>query len=74
MWRQCRPGRIEASWVLEGQRVTYGVTLPSGCQGRLLPNLHYHQYTLADHPLTLTTEGCLLGDGEHLITFELDSP
>ena len=73
MWHQCRHGRIEASWVLEGQSVTYRVTLLSGCQGRLLPNLHHHQYTLAGSSLTLPTEGYLLGDGEHLITFELAS-
>ena len=73
MWHQCRHRRIEASWVLEGQRVTYRVTLPSGCQGRLLPKLHHHQYTLAGSSLTLPTEGYLLGDGEHLITFELAS-
>ena len=74
MWHQCRHGRIEASWVLDGQRVTYRVTLPSGCQGRLLPNPYHHQYTFAGNPLTLPTEGCLLGEGKHLITFELASP
>ena len=73
MWHQCRHGRIEASWVLKGESVTYRVTLQSGFQGRLLPNLHHHQYTLASNPMTLPTEGCLLGDGEHLITFWLTS-
>ena len=73
MWHQCRHGRIEASWVLDGQSVTYRITLPSGCQGRLLPNPHHHQYKLAGSPLTLPTEGCLLGEGDHLITFELAS-
>ena len=34
-WHDCRHGRIEAGWALEGDRVTYRVTLPPGCSGRL---------------------------------------
>ena len=33
-WHDCRHGRIEAGWALEGDTVTYRVTLPQGTQGR----------------------------------------
>ncbi len=34
-WHDCRHGRIEAGWSLEGKSVTYTVTLPPGTKGRL---------------------------------------
>ena len=37
MWHDCRHGRIEAAWRIEGDRVTYTVTLPEGCQGVMPP-------------------------------------
>ncbi|GGL72020.1 alpha-L-rhamnosidase [Wenxinia marina] len=33
MWHECRHGRIEAAWRIEGGHVTYTVTLPEGCEG-----------------------------------------
>lgn len=33
MWHDCRHGRIEAAWRIEGNRVVYTVTLPEGCEG-----------------------------------------
>ncbi|MFN3274252.1 MAG: family 78 glycoside hydrolase catalytic domain [Paracoccus sp. (in: a-proteobacteria)] len=35
MWHDCRHGRIEAAWKIEGSRVTYTVTLPEGCTGEI---------------------------------------
>ena len=33
MWHECRHGRIEAAWRIDGDQVTYTVTLPEGCTG-----------------------------------------
>lgn len=33
MWHDCRHGRIEAAWRIEGDKVRYSVTLPEGCVG-----------------------------------------
>jgi len=40
MWHDCRHGRIEAGWQIVDQRVTYRVTLPHGCEGRIPAGLH----------------------------------
>ena len=32
MWHDCRHGRVEAGWTVEGDRVRYTVTLPDGCR------------------------------------------
>ena len=37
-WHDCRHGRIEAAWSVSGDAVTYKVTLPAGCTGRLTAN------------------------------------
>ncbi|RYH02564.1 alpha-L-rhamnosidase [Salipiger sp. IMCC34102] len=55
MWHDCRLGRIEAGWTLDGRTVTYTVTLPEGCEG------------LLDGPLG---DG-VVGAGTHEFAFDL---
>ncbi|MBP0484779.1 alpha-L-rhamnosidase [Sagittula salina] len=55
MWHACRHGRIEAAWRLDGNRVTYTVTLPQGVEAR------------ADAAIG----GGTYGPGTHEITFDL---
>lgn len=33
IWHDCRHGRIEAGWRLDGDKVLYTVNLPEGCEG-----------------------------------------
>lgn len=54
IWHNCRHGRIEAGWKLEGKTVTYTVTLPQGCEAELADKIG----------------GGTLGAGTHTITFE----
>lgn len=58
-WHDCRHGRIEAGWVLDGSKVTYTVTLPPGTQGRL------------GRAVDGLPEGTLLPSGTHVLTFHL---
>ncbi|KAA9008866.1 alpha-L-rhamnosidase [Histidinibacterium aquaticum] len=55
MWHDCRHGRIEAGWSVDGGRVTYRVTLPEGCEA-----------VAADE-----IGGGTYGPGTHEITFDL---
>lgn len=70
-WHDCRHGRIEAGWALEGTRVTYRVTLPQGCAGRLLPAAQRRGLTLDGRPVDMPADGLALGAGRHEITFDL---
>ena len=72
-WHDCRHGRIEAGWVLEGQAVTYAVTLPHGCTGRLMPDAARTNLHIDGKPVTVPTEGLPLPWGPHKITFDLTS-
>ncbi|WP_222863137.1 alpha-L-rhamnosidase [Marinomonas sp. IMCC 4694] len=40
MWHDCRLGRIEASWKLEGNKAIYTLSLPEGCSGTLPLSKH----------------------------------
>lgn len=70
-WHDCRHGRIEAGWTLEGDRVTYGVTLPQGCTGRIMPNPAHKSFTLAGQAVDIPAEGLTIGSGTHEIAFRL---
>lgn len=70
-WHDCRHGRIEAGWTLEGDRVTYGVTLPQGCTGRIMPNPAHKSVTLAGQAVDIPAEGLTIGSGTHEIAFRL---
>jgi Bacterial alpha-L-rhamnosidase. len=55
MWHDCRHGRIEAAWRIDGGRATYTVNLPEGVEG------------VADAALG----GGTFGPGTHSFTLEL---
>jgi alpha-L-rhamnosidase len=71
MWHDCRLGRIEAGWTLDGAAVAYAVTLPDGCRGRLLPNPRHRDVQLDGRAVSVPPEGIPLSNGKHVITFDL---
>ena len=71
MWHDCRLGRIEAGWRLDGAAVAYTVTLPDGCHGRLLPNPRHRDVRLDGRAISVPPEGIPLNSGKHAITFDL---
>ncbi len=70
-WHNCRHGRIEAGWALDGQTVTCRVTLPPGCTGRLAANPARRDVTLAGKPVIVAAGGLTLPPGIHEITFRI---
>lgn len=70
-WHDCRHGRIEVGWMLAGTTVTFRVTLPKGCTGRLSANPHRVNLRLDGHPATVPAEGLRVAAGQHVITFDL---
>ena len=52
MWHQCRHGRIEAGWRINGDRVIYSVTLPEGCDGIASDRLGGGTYGAGTHNFT----------------------
>ena len=71
MWHDCRHGRVEAGWEKKEQQVDYRVTLPAGCQGRLMPNALHQHVQLNGNPVSVPSEGHLINAGSHQISFEL---
>jgi alpha-L-rhamnosidase len=63
-------GRIEAAWQLDGDRVTYDVTVPSGSEGVLVLDPSYADATLDGAPIA-GTESRPLAPGRHTITFRI---
>jgi alpha-L-rhamnosidase len=70
-WHDCRHGRIEAGWALHGARVTYRVTLPEGCTGRLTASDQRKNLTLDGKPVSVPAGGLAVPAGHHEITFDL---
>ena len=70
-WHDCRHGRIQAAWVLNGATVTYTVTLPDGCAGRLTHSTNRTNMQLDGHAVTVPVEGLVLTSGPHTFTFDL---
>jgi alpha-L-rhamnosidase len=70
-WHECRHGRIEAGWALDGDRVRYDVTLPQGATGRLAANPGRRDVQVNGTPATVPAEGLILQAGVHKITFYL---
>ena len=70
-WHDCRHGRIEAGWVLDGDRVNYRVTLPPGCTGRLLTNPAHQAVQVGGQPVDIPEGGLILGSGAHDISFRV---
>ena len=67
MWHDCRHGRIEAGWRLEGDRAIYTVTLPEGCTG-VIPEPR-KGLTLDSEHVTVPEGGLEIGSGTHEIGF-----
>ena len=70
-WHDCRHGRIEAGWSVQDGLVTYRVTLPAGCSGRLVANPARHDVTLGGKPVTVPAGGLLVAAGSHTFTFRV---
>lgn len=67
-WHDCRHGRIEAGWSLDGDRVTYRVTLPQGTRGILGVKAARSDLAVGGKP---AKAGDILPPGRHEITFRL---
>ncbi len=70
-WHDCRHGRIEAGWTLAGTSVTYRVSLPHGCTGRLTASAHRRNVAVNGMPVTVPADGLTLPAGKHDISFDL---
>jgi alpha-L-rhamnosidase len=70
-WHECRHGRIEAGWAVSGDRVTYRVSLPIGCTGRLIANSARRDVFVNGAPATVSAAGQILPPGDHEITFRV---
>lgn len=70
-----RAGRIEAAWTLDGDTVTYSVTVPAGAKGTLLLNETYKDAVVDGKPLAAPgghqKARSLLAPGTHIITFRI---
>jgi len=73
MWHECRHGRIEAKWSVDGARVTYEVSLPEGCTATLAPSPARSGVTVNGTAQDVPESGVALGSGQHTITFDLTS-
>jgi len=56
MWHDCRHGRIEAGWRIEGGTATYTVTLPEGCEGVAADRLGGGTWGPGTHKFSLAVE------------------
>ncbi|MBB3713541.1 alpha-L-rhamnosidase [Limimaricola variabilis] len=70
MWHDCRHGRIEAGWRIEGDRVAYTVDLPDGCEG-VIPAGRLADVTLDGRAAEIPEAGLRLPAGRHEIGFAL---
>ncbi|MCX7671972.1 MAG: alpha-L-rhamnosidase, partial [Anaerolineae bacterium] len=70
-WHDCRHGRIESGWTLEGSRVTYRVTLPQGCTVRLTASDRRRNVSLDGKGVTVPGEGLTVPAGSHVIAYDL---
>jgi alpha-L-rhamnosidase len=73
MWHECRHGRIEAGWTLDDDTVTYRLTLPVGCIGRLTANPARKNVRIDGAAIDVPESGMTLGSGQHEVTFNLVS-
>ena len=70
-----RVGRIEAGWILEGDDVTYTVTVPQGARGTFVLGEAYKDAVIDGKPLAKPSghekARSLLAPGTHRITFRI---
>ncbi|HTN61246.1 MAG TPA: family 78 glycoside hydrolase catalytic domain, partial [Devosia sp.] len=70
-------GRIAAEWSVNGDAVTYQVTVPKGASGTLVLAPHYHDIVLDSSPVQADGSQktrSLLSPGTHIITFRIGAP
>lgn len=67
-WHDCRHGRIEAAWSLDGDRVTYNLTIPDGVTANLVHSEFRKELTIDGRQGVL---GAALSQGTHVITFRV---
>jgi len=68
-------GRIAAAWRVEGDKVTYDITVPAGASGTLVLPAHYRDIAVDGEPLASAggkeeARG-LLAPGTHVVTFRI---
>ena len=68
-------GRIEASWTVEGDRVTYDIAIPDGASGTLVLSPRYEEIAVDGEPLARAggdeASRGLLAPGAHRVTFRI---
>lgn len=69
MWHDCRHGRIEAGWKIDGNTVTYNVNLPNGCNGTLAYDEARTRVSINGQVTDIPKEGLILSTGRQTITF-----
>ncbi len=72
-----KAGRIEAGWTLEGDLVTYTITIPTGSTGTLMLKPEYVEPTIDGKTLETGGGGQAQGSleaGTHVVTFKLAKP
>ncbi|EJN05946.1 alpha-L-rhamnosidase [Phyllobacterium sp. YR531] len=71
IWHDCRFGRIEAKWSVEGGRVRYDLRLPDGTRGRFVKSRQRMDVVINGRRTELEREGLLLNAGDHRIEFSV---
>ncbi|CDI12198.1 family 78 glycoside hydrolase catalytic domain [Agrobacterium pusense] len=72
VWHECRLGRIEAAWTVQGDKVRYELALPAQVRGLLLSSSHRTNVTVGGVKIDFQGDGMALGAGRHLIEFKID--
>jgi alpha-L-rhamnosidase len=71
-------GRIEANWTVDGDRVTYDITVPEGASGTLVLSPLYKDASVDGIAVSERgTDGkarSLLAPGKHKVTFRISKP
>ena len=71
------PGRIEAGWTVDGDAVSYDVTVPAGSSGTLILSAGYHDIKINGAPVSSAAgkeTRSPLAPGTHKITFRISGP
>jgi alpha-L-rhamnosidase len=71
-------GRIEAAWKVDGERVTYDITVPQGSTGTLVLSPKYKDIAIDGSPMAWAggeeKARSLLAPGKHKVTFRISKP
>jgi alpha-L-rhamnosidase len=73
-----RAGRIAAGWAVEGDRVSYQVTVPDGATGTLVLAPEFQEIFVDGQAIGRSSDGqetrSLLAPGSHQVTFRISRP